>query len=61
MPPEKKVSAEVTTHPVKKFVYKLGECNLTFELRTDNRELMSDFLLLMQKAVEDVTKEIAKI
>lgn len=44
----------------KSFNYKKNECSLNFNLRTDIKGNLKDFLELLKVAVVDVEKELAK-
>ena len=45
----------------RKFIYYFDKMNLEFELGIDNKDEMKPFLVLLEKAVEDVKGQMAKL
>ncbi len=46
---------------IKQFSYTQGEMTLTFSVETTKPESVKDFLAVLERAVEDVKKEIKEI
>lgn len=44
----------------KTFDYKMGICNLNFQLRTDIKQELKDFVEILKKALVDVQAELDK-
>lgn len=55
----KSIKSDHTTK--RRFNYTLGKVNLDFTLRTDIKEELKDFKLLLTKALSEVTDELNKL
>ena len=56
--PKKKFESSAVTK--KTFSYAKGDTNLNFTLRIDIKDELKDFLVCLEKSVEEVKAEIAK-
>ena len=50
----------INTTANKNFSYSQGACNLNFVLRTDIKQELKDFLVLLKVATKEVEEELTK-